>query len=185
MSENQNNKNNKFQIIIIVLLAIIICFQLIHCIKLYEISYNSQLTNIAIFENDINSSLKKEHDILKMKTNRLDIDKKHIPIHPKPKRHSIGPTMEKEKIDIENNVYTLEMKVPKKITKKDINVNFKDNILAVSFSGSVELKNNNVEESNVFSVYKSFLVPNTKATIKDIKYNIKDEILKVVVPIIK
>ncbi len=180
MSENQNNKNNKFQIIIIVLLAIIICFQLIHCIKLYEISYNSQLTNIAIFGNDINSSLIKKHDILKMKA---DMPRKHMPIPPKP--HNVGPAMEKEKIDIENNTYTLEMKVPKKITKKDINVNFKDNILAVSFSGSVELKNNNIEESNIFSVYKSFLVPNTKATIKDIKYNIKDEILKVVVPIIK
>ena len=141
---------------------------------------STDVIEIPYTGNDINSSLIKKHDILKMKA---DMPRKHMPIPPKP--HNVGPAMEKEKIDIENNTYTLEMKVPKKITKKDINVNFKDNILAVSFSGSVELKNNNIEESNIFSVYKSFLVPNTKATIKDIKYNIKDEILKVVVPIIK
>ncbi len=187
MSENKNNENNKFQIIIIVLLAIIICFQLIHCIKLYEISYNSQLTNMAIFGSDINSSLKKELDTLKIEANKvgLDLDKKPMPNHPRPKIHNRELIVKKEKIDISDNMYTLEMKVPMKFTKKDVDVNFKHNILTISFEGVMELKNENIEESNVFSVYKSFLVPNTKATIKDVEYNVKDGILTVHVPIIK
>lgn len=185
MTENQNNKEYKFQIIIIVLLSIIICFQLIHCIKLYEISYNSQLINMAMFNGDINSHFKKEYNILKT---RDDIDKphfgrRHMPIHPKP--NDIGSGIEKEKVDINNNMYTLEMRVPMKFTKKDVNINFKDNIIAISFSGNMKLKNKNTEESNIFSVYKSFLVPDTKATLKDVKYDIKDGILIVNVPIIK
>lgn len=185
MTENPNNKEYKFQIIIIVLLSIIICFQLIHCIKLYEISYNSQLANIAIFGGDINSPLRKEYNISNMRPNIImhDENKKHISIHPK--LNTMMPVIEKERIDINNNLYTLKMNVPMKYTKKDVDINFKDNIIAISFSGIMKLKNENTEESNMFSVYKSFLVPDTKATLKDVKYDIKDGILTVNVPIIK
>ena len=103
MTENLNNKEYKFQIIIIVLLSIIICFQLIHCIKLYEISYNSQLANIAIFGGDINSPLRKEYNISNMRPNIIihDENKKHISIHPK--LNTMMPVIEKERIDINNN----------------------------------------------------------------------------------
>lgn len=185
MRENPNNKECKFQIITIILLSIVICFQVIYCIKLYEISYNSKLINIAMFNGNIESQLRKEYGVLKMRNDMLEprIGTKHIPIHIKP--NDIGLVIKKEKIYINDNMYILEMKVPMKFTKKDVDINFKDNILAISFSGIMELKDKKIEESNMFSVYKSFLVPDTKATLKDIKYNIKDDILTVNVPIIE
>lgn len=185
MLDNQNKKECTFQITIIVLLAVIICFQIIHCIKLYEISYNTQIANMAVFNGDIDMALKKEVDLLKMEADRigLDIDRKHMLL--KEELIKKEPMLDEEIIDLKNNTYTLKTRVPINIKKKDINVELKDNIISINFAEISEIRNKNTEKSNLFSVYKSFSVPATKATKKDISYNVKDGLLTVNIPIIK
>lgn len=192
MAENQNKEkqeskeNHTFQIIVIVLLAVIVCFQMIHCIKLNEISYNSQLTNMAMFGGDIDMALKREANVLRMEADRIgqDIGRKHMLL----KRHQPKqPPMpvEKETVDEKNKLYTIEMRIPKKLTKEDVSIDLQDNMLGVSFGGSVEMETDNSKSSDVFSVYKFFSIPETKATVKDVTYNVKDGLLKITVPLIK
>lgn len=197
MSENQNKDSHTFQVIVIILLAVIICLQAIHCIKLYEISYNSQLTNMVMFGGNVNMALKQEANWLKTKAKKLeqdvkmegknfekDVVKKHPPLKKQPPENP-PMLLDKETVDESNNLYTIEMQVPKNLKKDDLYVELQDGMLGVSFGGSVEMETDNSKSSDVFSVYKFFSVPETKATNEDVTYDVKDGLLKITVPLIK
>ena len=185
MSMDQNNKSGEhtFEVIIVVLLAIIICFEMIHCIKLHEISTNAQLTNMAIYGGNVNATLKREIATLKNEAQKMrgELGKKHMLL----KHADKMPLLNKEKYDEENNVYVLEMRVPSGLKKEDVSFELDDNILGIGFGGIMEMENKNAQSADVFSVYRFFTIPETKATVKDIEYDIDDNILEVKVPIIK
>lgn len=185
MSIGQNDKNGEhiFEVIIVVLLAVIVCFEMIHCIKLHEISNNTQLTNMAIYGADVSSTLRREAAMLRRESERIKygLSNKHIFL----KHSDKMPLLNKEKYDDKNKLYTLEMEIPAGLTKDDIWFELDNNILGIGFGGVMEMENNDTESADVFSVYRFFTIPETKAKVKDIKYNINDGILIVNIPIIK
>ena len=64
-----DNKENKITLLIIILLIVVVCLELIHLIKLHEVSVNSQLTNFAIYGKDVHETLRHESEKLKAKAN--------------------------------------------------------------------------------------------------------------------
>ncbi len=90
-----------------------------------------------------------------------------------------------EKYDKENNQFIATINVPMNLDKKDIMVDFKDNIMTVSFSKLNEKKDENSTMESYYNFSRSFSVPETKATLKDVKQVLNKGVLTLTVPIIK
>lgn len=177
-------KENKVTILIIVLLILIVCLELFHLIKLHEISIHSQLTNFALYGNDLHKGLRHETERLKGELNNIRNDfkkKKAMPANIKNGNKIVKST----KYDKEQQVFILEVFVPKNLKKEDVGLELNNNILGITYSGFIQINYENTQTEDFVSIYKSFEIPQTKATINDVKYDVNNGILTVIVPITK
>ena len=177
-------KENKITILIIVLLIIVMCLELFHLIKLHEISVHSQLTNLAIYGNDISRGLKHESEKLRREIDNIKKDFKRKTTPANLKKTTV-PMVKSKNYDEKQQVYILELVVPNGLKKEDVEFDLKNNILGITYAGYIQVNFENVQSSDFVSVYRAFEIPETKATVNDIKYNINNDILTVMIPIIK
>lgn len=77
--------------------------------------------------------------------------------------------------------FELILKLPRDIVKEDIKVDFVKNNLTINIEKNIK------KDYSTFktSFFESYYISETKATIKDVKIDFKDNTLNVVVPIIK
>ena len=183
MDQNKKTGEHTFEIIVVIFLAVIVCFELIHLMKVHEISTNTRLTNLAIYGGDASMALRRETEMLKHETERIkhEMNKKQMVS----KQTNKEPVLKNEDYDEKNKAYVLEIKVPNNWTKDDLFIQLKKNVLGVGFAGVIEAENGDEQVSDMFSAYRFFAIPETKAKFSDIKYNINNGILTVVIPIIK
>ena len=80
-----------------------------------------------------------------------------------------------------DKAFELVVNLPKDTTRKDIKIDFVDNNLTLNINKNIKDKNLSFEST----FFESYYIPETKATKKDIKIDLRDDTLKVVVPIIK
>lgn len=181
MSENKNE--NKITFLIVALLIVVILLQVLHLIKLHEISLSSQLTNLSIYGSHARRDFRDEMI-------RLRDDERNIRHHLARRRiaknmQDTSLMIKNQNYDEKNQVYTLEIAVPKNLKKDDIAIDFKNNTLGIAFGGFVEMQNQENTMTDNFAVYRFFETPETKAELKDIKYDLNNGLLKIEVPIIK
>ena len=84
-------------------------------------------------------------------------------------------------INKNDKTFELVMNLPKNTTRRDIKVNFINNNLTLNVNKNIKDKDLSFEST----FFESYYIPDTKATNKDIKIDLKNDILKVIVPIIK
>lgn len=84
---------------------------------------------------------------------------------------------------IKNNDESFEfsLKLPKEINKEDIKVDLQNNNLVIKIDKNIKDENSSFSTS----FFESYTLPQTKATMKDVKIDFNKNELKVIVPILK
>ena len=82
-----------------------------------------------------------------------------------------------------NNQYLLKIKIPTDIENNDIKINFDNNVLSLNISKYHKENEKDFNSQNYYSYSRIFTTPKTKADIKDIKKEIKNGILNIIIPI--
>ena len=80
--------------------------------------------------------------------------------------------------------FILRMKLPKNITLEDIKVDLQSNNLLLEINKTLNSNENNVNSYSFSSFFRNFPIKETKATIKDVKVELINGELLIVVPII-
>ncbi len=179
-----DNKENKMTMLIVILLIVVICLELFHLIKLHEVSVNSQLTNFAIYGKDIHRGLKHESERLRAEANNIrnDFRRRNVPTNIK---RNNAPIVKSKRYDEKQQAFILELIVPNGLKKEDVGLELRNNVLGITYAGYLQMKSGDHQAEELVSVYRLFEIPQTKATIGDVKYNINGDILTVIVPITK
>ena len=184
MSDNMNHKE-KTLLLIVVLIIIVIILQIFHLVKLDKVSVNSEIINMKLHYGSAREYLKNQSYRLKddfektekhfrrKKSHNMDVNS-----------HSI-PLLKSKKYDSKEEVYILEIAVPMGLQKDNIELDLRKNVLSIAFGGYVQVQSADEEVGDVFSVYRVFEIPETKAKLSDVKYDIQNGILTIIVPIIK
>ncbi len=179
-----DNKENKITLLIIILLIVVVCLELIHLIKLHEVSVNSQLTNLAIYGKDIHETLRHESEKLKSKAHNTRNEFKRRNVLANMKRNN-APILKSKKYDEKQQAFILELIVPDGLKREDVGLELRNNVLGITYTGYIQVKSGDQQAEELVSVYRLFEIPQTKASVNDIKYDVNDDILTIIVPIIK
>ena len=98
--------------------------------------------------------------------------------------HTITFADEESFFDKQNKQFFIKIKVPQDINNDDIKITFDKNILSLSITKFDEVNKQSFNSQNYYSYARVFSTPETKATLKDIKKDVKDSLLTIIIPII-
>ena len=191
------NKKIKIKDIILILLLIFICINQLRIIKLSKRNYYTNLINVNKtkeidfkkdydkFSKNINNTIHLLDKMIDENRNSIfnndDIFKSEEVVELGNKNNLKMKTFRfYPKTEINDKEFTFTMKLPKDFDKSKLNIFFDNGTLKVSFEESKKDKN-----SSYYSSFTRQFSIDTKAENKDITKNFDNDMLKVVVPIIK
>lgn len=163
--------------IIIVLLLIILGLQICHNMKIGKIFAKFERAGIMMKQD-------MRRDAYKFKKDMKKDAEKFEDRRARSTNGNIYSFYSKENYNQKAKQYVVELGVPANIEEKDITIDLKNNILVVSLTKNDEVKDGSNDIKNYINFSRFFSVPKTSATIKDVKRNLKDGVLTVIVPII-
>ena len=88
-----------------------------------------------------------------------------------------------ERYDKEKKVFVVEVGVPEDIQQDNINIELNNNTLKIAILQTEEVKNGDSAIQNFIGFSRFFIIPQTRATVEDVKYEIKNGVLTAIIPI--
>lgn len=166
------DSKNFIYVVLAVFALIIIILQVVSISKTQKM-INLMILNTKTFSNNRGILTNRKIDTVNKK--RLKKQNKKIPFSFNTQTN----------LNEEQNDFKIVMDIPENITMEDIKIYIRKNFISINISKNEkkEDKNYSLQTSNSFS--QSFTIPETNAKINDLKANIENGKLSIIVPIIK
>lgn len=196
-----DNKKIKIKDLILILLLIFICINQLRIIKLSKRNYYTNLININKtrgidfkkdydkFTKDINNTMYFLDKMIDESRKNMfisdDIFKSEEVVEIGGKDNSENTTRRRSfrfypRTEINDKEFTFTMRLPKDFDQSKLNVSFDKGLLSISFEESKKDDN-----SSYYSSFTRQFTIDTKAKEKDVVKTFEDNVLKIIVPILK
>ena len=206
MKEFLKRINWQYVIMLLLLVAVVFLFLEIRCLRktiysdynnFYERNYRDydespydfymrnpyrHHNDFDRFERRINKEIfdSMNREIINMKKDFERLDKEFKNFDRKPSRE-MRKFVYRPSINNTENSFDFSVKLPRDIDRKDITVDLQEDNLIIKIEKNIKDKDSSFSSS----FFESYSLPETKATLKDVKVDYKKGELKISVPIIK